>query len=97
MSSPSLLKEGEILSGPWHNAFGFLVRSAIHLEKIVPLLPGRGEAKNIRLRVPPREIPLVRGYQNQGLRRIEERCGTKVVGVIPDDSVQTGQIAVDKV
>lgn len=97
MASPALLKAGEILSGPWHSAFGFLVRSAIHLDRIMPFLPGRGEANTIRLRVPPREIPLVRGYRNQGLRRIEERCGAKVVGVLPDGSLQTGQIAVEEV
>ncbi len=97
MSSPKLLEEGEILAGPWHNAFGFLVRSAIHHDRIAPFLPGRGMTGEIRLRVPRREIPLVRGYQNQGLRRIEERCGAKVVGVLPDDSVQTGQIAVEPV
>lgn len=96
MASPTLLKAGEILSGPWHSAFGFLVRSAIHLERIMPLLPGRGEVNHIRLRVPPREIPLVRGYRNQGIRRIEETCGAKVVSVLPDESLQPGQIAVDR-
>ena len=96
MASPALLKAGEILSGPWHSAFGFLVRSAIHHERIEPLLPGRGEAHTIRLRVPPREIPLVRGYRNQGIQHIEERCGAKVVGVLPDESLQPGQIAVDR-
>ena len=95
MASPALLKAGEILSGPWHSAFGFLVRSAIHLERIAPLLPGRCEAHAIRLRVPPREIPLVRGYRNQGLQHIEKRCGARVVGVLPDESLQPGQIAVD--
>ena len=95
MSSPSL--DGEIVAGPWHNALGFLVRSAIHHDRIARFLPVKGGAGGIRLRVPRKEIPLVRGYQNQGLRRIEERCATKVVGVIPDDSVRNGQIAVDKV
>jgi len=95
MASPTLQKAGEILSGPWHSAFGFLVRSAIHLERIMPFLPEKGEADHIRLRVPSREIPLVRGYRNQGLERIEKICGAKVTGVLPDSSVRAGEIAVE--
>ncbi len=45
MSSPSLLKEGRILAGPWHQAFGFLVRSAIHRDSIEQFLPKRGWAE----------------------------------------------------
>ncbi len=97
MSSPSLLEKGRIIAGPWHEAFGFLVRSAIHHEKIGPYLPEKGETKKIRLRVPFREIPLVTGFKNRGLRSIEEKTGAKVVGLTPDDAVLKGQIRVDKV
>jgi len=45
--------------------------------------------------VPPREIPLVRGYKNLGLRWIEERTGARVIAVIPDGAVPPGQIRVD--
>ena len=37
MSSPTLLEKGEIVAGPWHRSFGFLVRSGIHQKKIEPL------------------------------------------------------------
>jgi len=97
MSSPSLLREGELIAGPWHEAFGFLVRSGIHQKKIKPYLPGKGAASMIRLRVPMREIPLVRGYRNLGLRWIEDKTGASVATVIPDDSVPSGRICVDKV
>ena len=97
MSSPSLLEEGQIIAGPWHRSFGFLVRSEIHQQKIDPYLPDTGEAKKIRLRVPRREIPLVTGYKNRGLRSIEDKTGAKVIGVTPDDSVLNGQIRVERV
>ena len=42
-----------------------------------------------------REIPLVRGYKNQGFRYIEKITGTKILYVKPDDSVPDGKIAVD--
>ena len=95
MSSPTLLLSDEIVAGPWHGAFGFLVRSAIHQEKIASCLPRWGLAGQIRLRVPSAEIPLVRGYKNRGLRLIEEKTGARVVGTIGDDAVPSGQVRVD--
>ena len=97
MSSPSLLEEGQIIAGPWHQAFGFLVRSEMLHQKIAPYLPDKDDIEKIRLRAPRREIPLVVGYKNRGLHSIEERTGAKVMGVIPDDSIPTGQIRVERV
>ena len=59
MSSPSLLAKGQIVAGPWHPAFGFLVRSRIHQRKIEPYLPDPGTVSKFRIRAPEREIPLV--------------------------------------
>lgn len=95
MSSPTLLLSDEIVAGPWHGAFGFLVRSGIHQEKIASCLPRWGVAGQIRLRVPSAEIPLVRGYKNRGLRLIEEKTGARVVDTIGDDAVPSGQVRVD--
>lgn len=95
MSSPSLLRDGQIVAGPWHRAFGFLVRSAIHQEKIEPFLPKRGSFARIRLRAPYREIPLVKGYKNLGLRLIEDKTDAKVASLMPDDSIPSGQIGVE--
>ena len=97
MSSPSLLEKGEIVAGPWHEAFGFLVRSEIHHQKITPCLPEKNAIGMIRIRAPRREIPLVVGYKNRGLRSIEEKTGAEVLGVTPDDSVPAGQIRVERV
>ncbi|MBW2067108.1 MAG: radical SAM protein [Deltaproteobacteria bacterium] len=97
LTSRSLLAEGQILAGPWHDSFGFLVRAGIQLKRVMGLLPSPGEAKEIRLRVPAREIPLVRGYKNRGVREIERITGAKVSGIFPDESLERGQIKVDKV
>jgi len=96
MSSPTLLKEGQIVAGPWHTAFGFLVRSGIHLKKIASCLPGQGEVSQIRIHAPKREANLVRGYKNQGIEWIEQMTGAKVVGVEPDDSIGSGEIRIEK-
>lgn len=96
MSSPSLLEPGRILAGPWHPAFGFLVRSAIHHRAIEPDLPARGTVKEIRIFAPGPEIPLVRGHRNRGIRMIEEKTGAKVIEVAADDTVPGGRVRVRK-
>jgi len=93
MSSPSLLKKGEIIAGPWHPSLGFLVRSAIHLEKIRPYLPSMGETKNILLCAPKEEIPLIMGYKKSGIRHIETLTGAMIKDIIPDDSIASGEVA----
>ena len=97
MSSPSLLKKGQIVAGPWHPAFGFLVRSAMHQKKIHPELPRHGEALQIKIQAPSREIPLVRGYKNQGIKRIEEKTGARVIRVDSDNSVPPGMVRIEKI
>jgi histone acetyltransferase (RNA polymerase elongator complex component) len=97
MSSPTLLKEGQILAGPWHKAFGFLVRSRIHRDRITEFLPERGRVEAMVIRVPRDEIPLVRGHQNEGLRWIANRTGARVVGIKPDDTLGVGEVRVVKV
>jgi histone acetyltransferase (RNA polymerase elongator complex component) len=97
MSTPSLREDGEIIAGPWHNAFGFLVRSFIHQKKIAPFLPRVTSPANIGIRAPKCEIPLVRGYKNEGVHRLEEMSGAKITYVKPDDKVPAGTIEVDEV
>jgi len=97
MTSPTLLEDGQIVAGPWHTAFGFLVRSGIHLKKIASFLPGQGKVSLIRIHAPKREVNLVRGYKNQGIRWIEQRTGAKVVGVEPDDSIAPGCVRIENI
>lgn len=95
MSTPSLLEEGEIIAGPWHNAFGFLVRSNIYFKKITPFLPAAGSASQIGIRIPEREIPLLRGYENVGFKKIEKICNSKIQYIKPDNNIPSGHIEVD--
>lgn len=94
-ASPSLLEKDQIIAGPWHPAFGFLVRSTIHQKAIEPDLPAPGAASQIRILAPEREIPLVRGHRNQGLLRIEKRTGARVAGVKADSTIPRGRVRVE--
>jgi histone acetyltransferase (RNA polymerase elongator complex component) len=96
MSSPSLLEKGQIVAGPWHPAFGFLVRSGIHQKGIEQDLPRLGEASKIKIRAPKREIPLLRGYKNLGLEWIERKTGARINGIETDDSILPGRVIIEK-
>jgi histone acetyltransferase (RNA polymerase elongator complex component) len=95
MTSASLREKGQVVGGPWHESLGHLVRSEMYQRKITAFLPGQGQAKKIRIRVPSREVALLRGYRNAGLRRIEEETQARVDGIFADDSVPSGRIVVD--
>jgi len=92
MSSPSLIEPGRVVAGPWHPAFGFLVRSAIYHRAMEANLPVHGTAREIAIFAPGSEIPLIRGHRNQGLRRIEEKTGATVIGVQADETVPKGRV-----
>ena len=92
-----MLEKGQIVAGPWHTAFGFLVRSGIYHRNIEPRLPGPGEATGIRILAPKRDIPLLRGYRNQGLKDIEAMTRARVVGVELDDSLPRGGVRVEMI
>ncbi|MBC8420074.1 MAG: radical SAM protein [Pseudomonadota bacterium] len=96
MSSPSLVETGRVVSGPWHPAFGFLVRSAIHHKAIEPDLPVPGTSAQIRIFAPEREIPLIRGYKNRGIKVIEAKTGAEVVGIAVDGTVSNGRVRIEK-
>jgi histone acetyltransferase (RNA polymerase elongator complex component) len=95
MSSPSLLADGEILAGPWHPSLGFVVRSAIHMERVKPYLPALGEAKTIMLYAPQNDIPLLKGYGNAGLRYLESVTGARIKRILPRESIAPGTLAYD--
>jgi histone acetyltransferase (RNA polymerase elongator complex component) len=95
MTSASLREKGQVLSGPWHESFGHLVRSEIYQRKIEAFLPRPGEAKRISIRIPSKDIALLRGHRNAGIRRIEETTKTLIEGVLPDDSLPSGRIRVE--
>ncbi len=95
LAPDDLVAEGGILAGPWHPAFGSLVRSAVYHRKLKGLLPK--DAKAVRIRVNPRDVSLVRGYQNRGLRALAEKSGIPIPQVVADDTVRPRNPVVETV
>jgi len=94
MSSESLLKN--IVAGPWHPSFGFLVRSKVFIKKHVMPLLKHTMKKNINIFTFPNNIPLVRGYKNTGIKMIESETGIKISNVFPDQSLHPYVIRVEE-
>lgn len=97
LAPAELLEEGGVLAGPWHPAFGFLVRSALYHRKIDALLPEFPGGKGLRIVVHPRDVPLVRGYRNRGVRELEDKTGTGSLEIVQDETLAPGAPAVETV
>lgn len=95
MNSESLLQN--IVAGPWHPAFGFLVRSKVFIKShVIPLLKHTTE-RHINIFTLPNNIPLVRGYKNEGLKTIELETGVKIFNIFPDQSLYPDIVRVEEV
>ena len=94
MSSPDLLLRGRILAGPWHAAFGFLVRCRIYQKIIEPQLPSYGRMERFTVRVRNRDVSLLRGHRNEGMKRISLMTGAEVLAVEGDNRLPPGKIEV---
>jgi histone acetyltransferase (RNA polymerase elongator complex component) len=96
MASPSLVEPGQIVAGPWHEAFGHMVRSSVYHRRIESFLPRWGEMESIHLMVHPKEVPLMRGFKNKGIRDVELKTGAVVQSVRPDNTLLPGCIKVER-
>lgn len=84
--SPTLVPGKELLAGPWHPGLGFMVRSAAYLQGLIPRM-GSVKGERILLRVPPKEMGLLRGFANRNIPAIEEATGAKVEAIEADESL----------
>ena len=95
LASASLREKGQVLGGPWHESFGHLVRAEIYQRNLEAFLPGPGEAKRLSIRIPSKDIALLRGHRNEGILRIEKRTEARVEAVLADDSLPPGRVRVE--
>ncbi len=93
MSSPSLLKKGEIVAGPWHPSMGFLVRSAVRLERIRPSLERLRGVPRIKISASSKDLQMIIGHKRRGIEYIELITGSQVKGMVRDESIPPGRVA----
>jgi histone acetyltransferase (RNA polymerase elongator complex component) len=97
-ASEDLSTDAAVLAGPWHPAFGFLVRSQIYLEKALHLISSLSsddtdwKNKEICLRVHPRRISEMRGLKNRNTGIIRGKYSPRSLRILGDQNTADGEI-----
>ncbi|MGW8320273.1 MAG: elongator complex protein 3 [Thermodesulfobacteriota bacterium] len=84
---------GDVLAGPYHPAFGHLVRSALFLKKVVASLPEKipGES-TVCLRIHPHDRSLLVGDRRQNLGKIQDVLEGREVRIEEDQGMSRGAV-----
>ncbi len=93
--SPSLHAEGELIAGPFHPAFGDLVRAARRRSRIDALLAARKGAAAVRIRVHPNLAHHVRGRGSRNLDAFRNRWDIDELTLETDDALNKDEIRVE--
>jgi histone acetyltransferase (RNA polymerase elongator complex component) len=84
-----------VIAGPYHPAMRQLVESALAYEQMVALCAQHSLLDNqMTFAVSPHDISTVRGQKNENLRKLQQQFGIKRVQVVPDNSLQPGEIRI---
>lgn len=94
--SSESLDRGEVLAGPWHPAFGDLVRSSVYHCRLEALLPA-GSGADLRIRLHPADEPLLRGYRNRGTRAVKHKTRAHSLEIRADDRLSPGEPIIETV
>ncbi len=82
--NPLLEAPGNILAGPYHPAFGTLVRESLFLEMAAILLAeGRAESREATFTVSPRDESNLRGRKNGNLDRLSASFNLEKITILP--------------
>ncbi len=91
----SLLTPGHILAGPWHPAFGELVKGAIYLEKIKDILRTHfSGSKKICIYVSPAMVSQIVGQKRCNLLALKRLFPDQRIALTPDLMLKKGKIKI---
>jgi histone acetyltransferase (RNA polymerase elongator complex component) len=87
---PTAELETQLIAGPYHPAFGELVRSRCWYRKIRPLLVSAGRERTLRLAINDRDHSALAGRKRENLKRLESLVNGARLQVEIDASVERG-------
>jgi histone acetyltransferase (RNA polymerase elongator complex component) len=94
--SISLENRGTIIAGPYHPAFGQMVRGAIFLDALVAILDKmKTESKNIIIRVFPSNISYIYGLKKAHIHYLQHRYGLRDIYIEPDIDLKEDIISLE--
>jgi histone acetyltransferase (RNA polymerase elongator complex component) len=89
-------KEGAVLAGPAHPAFGFLVKSFLYREEVLRVLAERrvSNSTGVGFRIHPHDRPLFSGHGGENIRLLRQRIGTENIPVDEDPRMPRGRVEI---
>ncbi|MBF0525267.1 MAG: radical SAM protein [Deltaproteobacteria bacterium] len=91
MITEDMMSSGAILAGPWHPAFGDLVKSQLLTDRIIADAAGRVDrAGEVSVMAHPRDLSLLTGHQRRGLGRVQLALNAGKVTLKPTEEVPVG-------
>ncbi|MEN6331083.1 MAG: radical SAM protein [Smithella sp.] len=88
-------KDGAVLAGPLHPAFGGLVLAAVYYERTIKLLDQLpAETREIRFELHNHDVSSFRGWQNSNITAIKKLCPQTDIKVITSVEQKRGLISV---
>jgi biotin synthase-like enzyme len=84
---------GDVIAGPYHPAFGHLVRSALFLKKALASLPGEIQGgSTVCLRIHPHDRSLLVGDRRRNLEKIRDVLEDREVRIEEDEGLPRGTV-----
>ncbi len=85
-----------LIAGPYHPAFGHLVKSAVILDKATAAIDSHSSVGGVLIiHVNPRTISIMRGIGNENIKTLQVRFGFSGIRVFPDHSLSEGDIRIN--
>jgi hypothetical protein len=85
---------GDVMAGPYHPAFGHLVRSALFLKRAVASLPAEvPQGSTVCFRIHPHDRSLLAGDRGENLRKIRGVLEGREVRIEEDPALRRGTVA----
>lgn len=93
---PSRELEKGLVAGPYHPAFGELVRAELYCDKVKRLLEGQRGGK-VLLKVNPKDLSLLKGHGGERWERLKATFPMLELEIQNDPSLKRGKVEVKKV
>lgn len=92
--SDELNSGAALLAGPYHPAFGHMVRSEILFDRAAALITEQRPSTRdtLTLAVHPRQTSTLRGLKNANLERLKQSFGLKSIEIVEDPALAEDQI-----